>query len=137
MSWQTLGTVTPREDEWSDYDPTTQAPSSPVESIFYRLSGLNVAPLDPDRFYALVRFKFGADFTPAFRHIPRTEPQLSQVDIPPEITAFPFSWVPQIRLVYMKPTQRPEPIAWAVRIDEFIGPDVQAEALVNLQKFLY
>lgn len=138
MTWQSLGVITPIEGEWSDYQPTTQAPASPVDGIFYRLTGLNVDPFDPDKFFALVRFKYGAeDYSRGFRLMPSGQPQIAMVEIPPAITTFPFTWVPQVQLLYQRQQQRPAPIRWAIRIDEFVEPDMNATALANLSRFLY
>ena len=138
MTWQSLGALTPRERQWVDYAPTTQAPDSPVEGLIYRLTGLNVQTSDPDQFYALVRFKYGLGiYSRDFRHNPSEQPALVTVPIPPAITTFPFSWIPQMQLVYIKPSNRPRTISWAVQIDEFLEPDTSAIALANLSRFLY
>lgn len=137
MSWQTLGAVTPIERKWLDFQPTTQAPYSPTESLAYRITGLNVQTFDPDKFYALLRFKHGADFHPRGLIMPNGESKLVEVAIPAEITTFPFSWVPQVRLIYTLDKWKTVPVNWTIRIDEFVDPDPQSIALANLSKFLY
>lgn len=138
MSWQSLGAVTPKEKEWLDYAPTTQAPDSAVEAVAYRITGLNVDTFDPDRFYALIRFRYGQSiYSPAIRHTPNGSPSVVQVSVPLEISTFPFSWVPQIQLVYTNSNNRPRPVSWAVQIDEFLAPDIEAISLANLSRFLY
>lgn len=139
MSWQSLGAVIPIESQWRALQPTTQSTSSPVESLPYRITGLNVAPFDADKFYALVRFKYGADvYSRAFPLGPSSSPKLFMVTIPPAITTFPFSWVPQVQLVvYGRELQRPSPVNWAIQLDEFLEPDVNAISLLNLSRFLY
>jgi hypothetical protein len=135
MSWQSLGTVTPKENQWLDYAPTTQAPDSPVESLPYRFTGLNVETFDPDRFFALVRFKYGEGIYSRERRIdPSPVPSVLQVGIPAEISSFPFSWVPQIQLIYLGPKTLRKPINWSVRIDSF---NAVAASASDFSRFLY
>lgn len=138
MSWSTLGTVAPLERKWQDYPPTTQATTSPTESLAYRITGLNVQTLDPDKFYALVRFKYGVEtYSRSFQLIPSAEPQIAQVAIPPAITTYPFSWIPQIQLVYLDRPKRRRPEPWAVQLDEFVPASVGPIDLTTLSRFLY
>lgn len=138
MSWSFLGTVIPIEKKWLDYEPTTQSADNPTESLAYRITGLNVQTLDSDKFYALVRFKYGLEiYSRAFRLVPNAAPQIAQVEIPLAITIYPFSWIPQIQLVYRARPQRPQPAPWAVQIDEFVSASMPSISDLIIDGGLY
>lgn len=133
MSWATIGTVTPQVNKWLSYPPITHSPASPLESVLYRVTGLNVDSFDPDRFYALLQFRYGADiYSRAYEISPNAEAEILSVEIPSSITEFPFSWSARVQLFYIGQS-RQLPVNWAIRIDEF----VEADSIANLLRFIY
>lgn len=136
MTWQSLGAITPIEKQFLDYSATTQAPDTPLMPLPYRVTGLNVDPLDADKFFALMRFKAVGDvYSRSLVIRPSAESQVVSVQIPPEVTVYPFTWVPQVQLIYLKRPLRPVGVNWAIRIDEFVS-DSASIALQTL-RFLY
>jgi hypothetical protein len=127
MAWQTLGTIVPVIDQWREYAPSSQEVTNPIEGTIYRLEPQNLEAGEQYKTYALVRFRYDdgekESFTRAFRIYPYPGAIIQVVPIPPAISIFPFSWIPQIRkIVYPRFRGRSAESPWGVKIEDYIAP---------------
>lgn len=136
MPWQSLGEVAPKLTEWREYAPTAQDVTNPIEGLIYRFTPGNLSPGDKFKSFALVRFRFDdmqtESFTRSFRIYPYPGSVIQVVPIPPGMSIFPFSWIPQVRkFVYPRWRGRSDEPAWTVKVEDFFAPPDESPASIE------